>query len=551
MTNTPLHPATHLEREVKVQLPNDADLAPRLHALLEGDGSARELRFRAGSDLDLTAVYVDTTDARLARWGVTLRRRTGGEDAGWHLKLPTSPEPSGAQAGAGAGVSERLEIHLPLEAPVPEGDLEGTAAEVLARVDGVPHPLGEITAALLRDAELVPMGLVRTHRRRWEVTRSLPDSGVEAVAELVQDSVTAWDARGVLTQAFREVEVEALSDDGGAPLPGSRKALKRLTRAFADLGATPSGSGKGARALGEVAGGRPDVVVGEVSLADPVGEIVAAALAGHVRTLLFADVGVRRGDREVARRLSTAVSGLRQVMRTCAPLLRADWTAHLVAELAWIEGEFAVLRDAQVRRDLLGEDLDVLAEADAWPQAAEEIREALAARESQALAAAGHAMRTARYTALLNALVTAAAGPEMAEEVEGADGGALLPLVTARVERLRSSLRRLEEPEQWRRAGRRADLALEAAGVLVTAGADRAGKPARRLSQIAGSLRAAEDDAGCLEALRDLAGEVSSARAGFLLGLLDAVVRDREQRHREKVLARTGAWRRELRRRLA
>ena len=36
----------------------------------------------------LEAVYFDTEDLRLARAGVTLRRRRGGHDAGWHLKLP-------------------------------------------------------------------------------------------------------------------------------------------------------------------------------------------------------------------------------------------------------------------------------------------------------------------------------------------------------------------------------------------------------------------------------------------------------------------------------
>jgi hypothetical protein len=40
----------------------------------------------------LEAVYYDTEDLRLARAGVTLRRRRGGDDAGWHLKLPVSPD---------------------------------------------------------------------------------------------------------------------------------------------------------------------------------------------------------------------------------------------------------------------------------------------------------------------------------------------------------------------------------------------------------------------------------------------------------------------------
>src|SRR5215207_9881450 len=35
---------------------------------------------------ELSAVYYDTADLRLARDRVALRRRTGGTDAGWHVK---------------------------------------------------------------------------------------------------------------------------------------------------------------------------------------------------------------------------------------------------------------------------------------------------------------------------------------------------------------------------------------------------------------------------------------------------------------------------------
>src|ERR1700753_7463 len=40
----------------------------------------------------LEAEYYDPEDLRLLRAGVTLRRRRGGTDSGWHLKLPAGPQ---------------------------------------------------------------------------------------------------------------------------------------------------------------------------------------------------------------------------------------------------------------------------------------------------------------------------------------------------------------------------------------------------------------------------------------------------------------------------
>src|SRR5215469_17591361 len=66
----------------------------------------------------LTAVYWDTPGFRLAEAHITLRRRTGGTDAGWHLKLP---------AGA-----ERREVHAPLESGT-----DTVPAELASQVSGV------------------------------------------------------------------------------------------------------------------------------------------------------------------------------------------------------------------------------------------------------------------------------------------------------------------------------------------------------------------------------------------------------------------------------
>jgi inorganic triphosphatase YgiF len=84
----------------------------------------------------LEAEYYDTSDLRFVRAGVTLRRRSGGGDAGWHLKLPL-------EAGA------RREIRLPLGRPSRR----------------VPAELATLVRAYARGQALAPVALITTVRR--------------------------------------------------------------------------------------------------------------------------------------------------------------------------------------------------------------------------------------------------------------------------------------------------------------------------------------------------------------------------------------------------
>jgi inorganic triphosphatase YgiF len=91
----------------------------------------------------LEAEYFDTQDLRLASAQVTLRRRTGGEDAGWHLKLPSATD-------------ERTEFHEPL------GKVE----------EGVPEPLLKLVRVHTREQALGPVARLKTrrvvHRLLWK-----------------------------------------------------------------------------------------------------------------------------------------------------------------------------------------------------------------------------------------------------------------------------------------------------------------------------------------------------------------------------------------------
>src|SRR4051812_48002773 len=85
----------------------------------------------------LTASYFDTADRVLAMWGVTVRRRVGGSDEGWHLKLPSA-----------VAEGERHEIRLAL----------GRAKHT------VPKPFRSTLRGLVGDRELVRVATLSTRR---------------------------------------------------------------------------------------------------------------------------------------------------------------------------------------------------------------------------------------------------------------------------------------------------------------------------------------------------------------------------------------------------
>lgn len=120
--------------------------------------------------VDLDAVYYDTPDQRLAADGLTLRRRTGGADAGWHLKLPVSP---------------------------------GVRDEVTAALsDTVPPSLAALVRSRVRGAGLQPQVRLVSSRR----VSHLLDADGALLAELSTDEVLA--ERGQASASWTEVEVE-------------------------------------------------------------------------------------------------------------------------------------------------------------------------------------------------------------------------------------------------------------------------------------------------------------------------------------------------------
>jgi inorganic triphosphatase YgiF len=157
----------------------------------------------------LSATYFDTADGRLAANKITLRRRTGGADEGWHLKLP------GGLPSAEA-YSSRLEVQLPLAAG---GERDVPAAHV-ARV-------AEVTGGL----PLAPIATLDTERT--VVTLTSADGAL--LAEIADDRVTASRIPAGQPLRWREVEVEVPSES-----PELQQAV--ADRLFA-AGARPAGHG--------------------------------------------------------------------------------------------------------------------------------------------------------------------------------------------------------------------------------------------------------------------------------------------------------------------
>ncbi len=106
-------------------------------------------------------MYFDTPARDLACNRITLRRRTGGDDAGWHLKLPAGPD-------------ARTEVRAPL------GTADGSHEEV-------PGELLDVVLAIVRDRPVGPVARICTTRQ----VHLLYGADDAVLAEFCDDQVTA------------------------------------------------------------------------------------------------------------------------------------------------------------------------------------------------------------------------------------------------------------------------------------------------------------------------------------------------------------------------
>jgi inorganic triphosphatase YgiF len=175
-------PDEHLETEQKYEA--DADFVlPDLRGLGVSARAARPRRYY------LSATYFDTDDLDLIKNRITLRRRVGGPDEGWHLKRPVRKD-------------TRQELHVPLG--------EGPAADA----GTVPSMLAAQVEDITRGQRLRPIAILDTERT--VVTLTSPAG--EALAEVADDRVTATrlGEPGDEPLMWREIEVEVVAESAAA-----------------------------------------------------------------------------------------------------------------------------------------------------------------------------------------------------------------------------------------------------------------------------------------------------------------------------------------------
>ena len=296
------------EIENKYEVPADFSVDDRLAV----DG----VRLGEPQRQELSAVYYDTSDLRLAADKVALRRRTGGHDAGWHVKR---------YRGAG----DRDEVQLPM-----------------GRGGAVPAAVSAEVRAVSRGEALRPAVRMTTRRTEWPL---LAEDGTVLALVADDDVATEVVADPAAGQRWRELEVELVD--------GDRALLRAVDKRLRKVGAARSADlAKIARALD---GHWPD----PPAPAGPAGSS-AAVIGEYVRAqrdaIIEYDPRVRRDEPDAVHKMRVATRRLRSTMKSYRPLWDRAATDHLRAELKWLADVLGKVRDAEVMVARLERSLDEL-----------------------------------------------------------------------------------------------------------------------------------------------------------------------------------------------
>ena len=385
-------------REVELKLAvHGSFLMPALTNDNLGIAAAEEL-----PRLETRTTYYDTRDLRLARYGITLRYRTG-EEGGprWTLKLLVPGEDQTSH--------EEVNFRAPA-----------------ARV---PDDARDLVTAFVRAAPLKAVASIRTGRDRW----LLKDDGGSDLAEVVDDVVSVYEGRRVVGR-FRELEIEGRKLD--------RSGMEGVSKLLQDAGALASEPiPKVVRALGSRATGGPDVPQYlAVDPGDPCGRAVQAAIANGLFRLILHDPVTRIGsDLEGVHQMRVATRRMRSDLRTFRPLVDEQWVTPLRAELKWLGDILGAVRDLDVQQARMVHTAGDLA-SEVGP-----LFDEIAERHEPARATLRAELNSVRYVKLLDRLVDAVHNPVLTPLAEKSCEDQLPGLVAGPWRKLEKAARKLKQ----------------------------------------------------------------------------------------------------------
>jgi CHAD domain-containing protein len=335
----------------------------------------------------LEAEYYDTDDLKLIRAGVTLRRRSGGEDDGWHLKLPVGPQ-------------TRRELREPLGSPHGQP----------------PAGLISLVRGLARGERLRPVARMTTERQPV----ILLDEHNASLAEVAIDAVSA-EAMGeaMVARSWRELEIELTG--------GNEQLLRAADRLLRREGLQPAGrSAKLERALGLDQTGPAETGPAEtgpaetgLTAASPAWEFLCGYLRSQAQVLTSLDTMVRLGEPGAVHKMRIAARRLRSVLQAF-PTIFGEPADRVVDDLRWLGGVLGSARDAEVLGTHLRDSLSKLsAELVIGPIEAR-VHGHFAATAAAARRAVIEALDSDRYLAVLAGLDGLAASAATEPDIEPA-----------------------------------------------------------------------------------------------------------------------------------
>lgn len=389
-------PTRHLEIETKLEIGPAASLPA-----LAGRRGLTAVGLQEVADPvvhELDAVYFDTSELDLLSSKLTLRHRTGGDDDGWHLKLP-------AIAGA------RTEIGLPPE--------PGAADPLGAQV---PAALADLVLGATRGRPLLPVARIRNRR----TVRRLLDSSGSAMVEVADDQVASTKlarsdtaASGFVespSTSWRELEVEILA--------GDRDQLAAVVSVLLTAGAKPAaGPSKLARVLADPAVKTP-------RKSKSAGAAVIVATARLRDTLIGTDRALREETADALLDARACARRIRSVLAVFSSLFSAGATRNLRDELQHFGAALGRARDLEVLHRRLTDQLgDEPAEYAAV--AGRRIDEEMAGLLPPALAEVSELIRSERYLMMLRDLDSLIAAPPLSRRATKAATSELSALLGA------------------------------------------------------------------------------------------------------------------------